>query len=487
MERKDLSLEQEFALQLFENGENVFLTGPGGTGKTCLIKLMTKKLNKKTVICAMTGCAAILLNCGAITLHSWSGIRLGKGTSEELFKLVSENRNSVKRWRNTQALILDEVSMLSKKLFDTLDLIGRRLRNQPNIPFGGIQLVFVGDFYQLPPVGNKDDESSMFCFESNRWYETFPLDNHVQLTTLYRQNDAEYKNILNNIRIGNITPTIVQRLNSCVNRKFDKNEHNGCIPTKLFAIKRKVDEINNSMFNDLEETPHEFDIDKKSDCFTYIESGKPILQDTLNRCKKELNKKKIDMEFDYLINNCPCEQKLVLKVGANVMCTVNLDIENGICNGSIGTVIKIVKHNNIPMPLVQFSNGITRGITCKYWQSEEYPTIAIGQVPLKLAWAMTIHKIQGATLSMAEVDIGSSIFECGQTYVALSRVQSLKGLYLTAFNHSKIFVNNKVRDFYKKIPVIEFEEEIQESKNVTELDLERFKMDDTDIKTIILP
>jgi ATP-dependent DNA helicase PIF1 len=100
---------------------------------------------------------------------------------------------------------------------------------------------------------------------------------------------------------------------------------------------------------------------------------------------------------------------------------------------------------------------------------------------------MTIHKIQGATLSMAEVDIGSSIFECGQTYVALSRVQSLKGLYLTAFNHSKIFVNNKVRDFYKKIPVIEFEEEIQESKNVTELDLERFKMDDTDIKTIILP
>lgn len=495
MERKDLSLEQEYAFQLFENGENVFLTGPGGTGKTCLIKQMVKRQNKKVVVCAMTGCAAMLLGCGAITLHSWSGIRLGKGSKEDLFKLVSENKNSIKRWRSTETLILDEVSMLSKKLFDALDLIGRRIRNNPTKPFGGIQLIFVGDFYQLPPVGSKDDESSLFCFESSKWYESFSIENHIQLTTLYRQHDTEYKNILNNIRIGKVTKENIDTLNLCVNKTFDKEKNNGCVPTKLFAIKRKVDEINNSMFKDLQEEPYEFEIEKKNDCFTFLESGKPILSDILNKCKKELNKKKIDMEIEYLKNNCPCEETLILKKGANVMCTVNLDIDNGICNGSIGTVIKIVNHGKGNIPLIQFSNGIIRPITYKYWQSEEYPTIAIGQIPLKLAWAMTIHKIQGATLSMAEVDIGTSIFECGQSYVALSRVQSLNGLYLTAFNHNKIFVSSKVKDFYQEIPIIEFEEDEPKIQNdegsITGIgDLERFKMDANDIddiKTIILP
>jgi ATP-dependent DNA helicase PIF1 len=134
-------------------------------------------------------------------------------------------------------------------------------------------------------------------------------------------------------------------------------------------------------------------------------------------------------------------------------------MDNGICNGAIGVIQDFVPHAGVPMPIVLFSNGIKMQIPFKYWQSEEFPTLAIAQIPLRLAWAMTIHKIQGATLPMAEIDIGLSIFECGQTYVALSRVQSLEGLYLCGFDPSRIKVHPKVRDFYNTIPLVEYEEE----------------------------
>jgi ATP-dependent DNA helicase PIF1 len=147
-----------------------------------------------------------------------------------------------------------------------------------------------------------------------------------------------------------------------------------------------------------------------------------------------------------------CNQVLRLKKGAAVMCTFNLDMENSICNGSQGIVIDIIDTCTPPLPVVRFSNGITRTIQPKYWQSEEYPKIAIGQYPLCLAWALTIHKIQGATLTMAEMDIGQSIFEYGQTYVALSRIKSLDGLYLSDFQSERIAANPKVVAFYNTIP-----------------------------------
>jgi ATP-dependent DNA helicase PIF1 len=157
------------------------------------------------------------------------------------------------------------------------------------------------------------------------------------------------------------------------------------------------------------------------------------------------------------------------------MCTVNLDIENGICNGTTGIIIDFqTRLGGIPVPVVKFANGIQKTMEIQYWQSEEYPSIAIGNFPLRLAWAMTIHKIQGATLSMAEMDIGKSIFEKGQTYVALSRVQSLHGLYLSDFDPKNIRANPKVTEFYDKIPSVEYE--IEEEK---ELHFEDFAYNDT--------
>jgi len=455
MNRHLLSLEQEYALQVFESGSNVFITGPAGTGKTCLIHQIiasAKNRGKDIRVCAMTGCAAILLGCNATTLHSWSGIRLGRGSAVEIMDFVLNNRYSLCNWIKTDILVIDEVSMLSMRIFDVLNLIGQEARSKKS-PFGGIQLVFTGDFHQLPPV---DTSETPFCFESNDWYTAFPLSQHIELTTLFRQKDPVYKAILNNVRVGTLDSNDIQVLNQCLHREYKKEDNNGCVPTKLFATKHKVDLTNREMFDALEGVTYEFQCIQKSDCMSYLDTGKTISHESLLKCKRGMTPKAKEYELEYLMTNCPVDRILVLKKGANVMCTSNLDVNNGICNGSIG----IIEEFEGSLPRVLFSNGVRRLMDVKYWQSEEYPVIAVGQIPLRLAWAMTIHKIQGATLSMAEIDVGSKIFEYGQTYVALSRVQSLEGLYLSGFNPSKIKAHPKVRAFYAKIPKVELEEYI---------------------------
>ena len=498
MNRSQLSLEQEYSLQLFEAGNNMLITGPAGTGKTCLIKqIMASSIQakKKFQICAMTGCAAIILGCNAVTLHSCSGIRLAKGTVEEIYNSVKNNKKLIQKWKTTQVLVVDEVSMMSKRIFDILNFIGKKIRGDAR-PFGGIQLIFTGDFYQLPPVSGLEPGSGEFCFESADWETTFSWDNHVELKTVFRQKDPVYKEILNGIRVGNvISAENIAVLNSCLQRPFDKSKHNGCVPTKLFAINRKVEEINQQMFQAIDEPCIEYPFIKKKDCITYSDSFKAIGHETLMKCRRDLTLQKIDSELEYLINNCPCERILCLKKGANVMCTVNLDMDAGICNGSIGIITDFVPSvgGSPPIPIVLFSNGITRQMPLKYWQSEEYPTLAIGQIPLRLAWAITIHKIQGATLPMAEIDIGNTIFEYGQSYVALSRVENLEGLYLSGFRPDKIKVHPAVKEFYKKIPLIEYEEdeveeeeEIKESDLKNELQFEEYAYNPNDVKTIFI-
>ena len=484
-----LSPEQTYALQSFENGNNLFITGPGGTGKTFLIQHLIKNaLERKKIIqvCALTGCASLLLNCNARTIHSWSGIKNGRGDFDKILESIFKNKNISKLWKTIDILVVDEISMLSKRLFDLLDMIGRRVRRNPHKPFGGIQVVFTGDFYQLPPVGNTDEvDSSNFCFESDKWDETFSLENHIELITIFRQKDPIFQSILSNIRKGKVEKADMEILQKHVDREFRPEEHNGCIPTKLFPTKIRVEEYNKYMFDKLEGQSYDYNYIIKTKCKTFLETNRPIPSEDIERCS-HLSKTVEQREIEMLTSNSPCIPLLSLKKGAIVMCTTNLDLENGICNGSIGIITDFQMKMGIPVPVIQFSNGIKREIPIQYWQSEEYPTIAIGQFPLCLAWAMTIHKIQGATLSMAEMDIGRSIFENGQTYVALSRVQSLDGLYLSHFYPQNIKVNAKVAAFYANIPEVEYEveEEVKEETQEKELDFESFSYIPTPDETI---
>ena len=179
-----LSPEQQYAFEKFKQKENLFITGPGGTGKTKLIEYLVKhgkSTGQVVQVCAMTGCATILLNNNARTLHSWSGIRLAKGSKHLVIGNVLKNKSACAAWRKVKILIIDEVSMMSLKIFEILEETARITRKN-SLPFGGIQVIFTGDFYQLPPVGNAGEpETEMFCFESPSWTRIFTKSNHIEL------------------------------------------------------------------------------------------------------------------------------------------------------------------------------------------------------------------------------------------------------------------------------------------------------------------
>ena len=441
------SEEQQIAFDKYIQGQNIFITGPGGTGKSALIKHLKQDADirgKHIQVCALTGCAAVLLECKAKTLHSWSGIGLGKGPIEQLIKKVQKNKHSKALWKETDILVVDEVSMMSLKLFETLDAIGKSVRKDRR-PFGGLHLIFSGDFYQLPPVGDKDDlDTSKFCFESEFWFTTFQKENHIQLQKIFRQNDPVYQSILNQVREGRLKRSTNDILMNQVNKTIDKTVT--IKPTKLFPTRNKVDSINASEMDKLEGTELEFKIKYHGDLEM---TAKERLQRT------QFTPEQIKNELQYLKGNLRCDENIRLKIGSQVMCIVNIDLSNGemLCNGSQGLVVRFSPDGS---PMIRFSKKHDKkdsgfDITMNYhiWPSETIPGVGVSQLPLILAWALTIHKAQGATLDVAEIDAGSNIFECGQTYVALSRVKSLEGLYLTSYDANKIRINKKVQEFYQ--------------------------------------
>ena len=437
------SEEQQIAFDKYIQGQNIFITGPGGTGKSALIKHLKQDADirgKHIQVCALTGCAAVLLECKAKTLHSWSGIGLGKGPIEQLIKKVQKNKHSKALWKETDILVVDEVSMMSLKLFETLDAIGKSVRKDRR-PFGGLHLIFSGDFYQLPPVGDKDElDTSKFCFESEFWFTTFQKQNHIQLQKIFRQNDPVYQSILNQVREGRLKRSTNDILMNQVNKTIDETVT--IKPTKLFPTRNKVDSINASEMDKLEGTELEFKIKYHGDLEM---TAKERLQRT------QFTPEQIKNELQYLKGNLRCDENIRLKIGSQVMCIVNIELSNGemLCNGSQGLVVRFSQDGS---PMIRFSkkdSGFDITMNYHMWPSETIPGVGVSQLPLILAWALTIHKAQGATLDVAEIDAGSNIFECGQTYVALSRVKSLEGLYLTSYDANKIRINKKVQEFYQ--------------------------------------
>ena len=463
-EYETLSIDQKYAFAKFQQGSNIFITGPGGTGKTRIIQFLVSHMKQSGInyqVCALTGCAAVLLQCNAKTIHSWSGIKLGKGAKDQIVYRIMRNATLAKAWRNIQVLVVDEVSMMSFKMFELLDEIGRTIRKSP-LPFGGIQLVFTGDFFQLPPIPDAGDPfTASFCFESPRWALTFPLESCIELKTMFRQTDPVYIEILKQIRQGYIDVEYADMLHKCVKRGYNPEKYGGCTPTKLFPVRSKVDAVNNAMFLKLDGPEHVFEYTYSKNNATYLDNGKLLSAEDTLKCNR-LTQKDIEIETDALLMTIQTAKTVSLKKGAVVMCTTNISIEDGICNGSQGVVIDFVESSNrecagMLVPLVKFSNGRIMRISPQQRQSVDFPSISVSQIPLCLAWALTIHKIQGATLHMADIDIGRTIFEYGQTYVALSRIRSLDGLFLSEFYPQRIKANPTVIAFYESFPDISHE------------------------------
>ncbi len=455
----ELSKEQQIAFDKYVDGKNIFITGPGGSGKSELIRRIYNHATrnfKDIHVCALTGCAAVLLNCNAKTVHSFAGIGLGNGTIEHLVQKIKQNKFAKNMWRTTEILIVDEVSMMSLKLFDTLNYIGKAMRNNCSRPFGGIQVIFSGDFYQLPPVGNKEEiDTTRFCFESDDWNSVFHRDCQIQLKKIFRQqSDDVFASILNQIRDGKIKRKTNDLLLQYVGRKCDDTD---LVITKLFPTKNKVETINNNKMSELVSEEREY-------VMKYTTNAEPAGK--YEREKTHYSDSEVQFELEYMANNLICDKTIRIKVGAQVMCIINLQSEQGvdICNGSQGTVTGFCEITGCPK--VKYNNGREMVMARHTWTSEKIPGVGIMQVPLILAWALTIHKSQGATLDAAEIDVGSGIFECGQTYVALSRVKSLNGLYLTSFDVTKIKINKKVKAFYEALNMYNNE---SESENLVPL------------------
>lgn len=435
--------KQNEAFECFLNGENLFVTGPGGCGKSYFIGeiFKTAVANGKNIkVTSLTGCSAILLNCKATTIHKWGYLGIGKGDEMSIYRRIVKKKQTA-NYIDTEILVIDEISMLNQHLFEVLDFLCKKIR-KCELPFGGIQIVASGDFFQLPPVcqDQSDLSHSNFCFQSVLWPETFQKEFAFDIN--FRQNDdPEFFDILQEIRVGAPSFDTISSLVKCSTKTYDeKNEVSK--PTRIFPIKKMVDKINQTEIQKL------LDNGEPEQC-EYSVSLKHSNTSISNKSVTETN---VKSEVEHVTKNGVFEEKIVLCIGCQVMCIANIDQELGLVNGSQGVVKSFVVEDGMRFPIVKFDN-IENEIKVKphNWILECNENYSLAQIPLVLSWAITIHKSQGMSIEKAIIDIGSSVFQYGQTYVALSRVKSLNGLYLTKVNAQKIRAHPEVIKFYKKI------------------------------------
>lgn len=469
-----LNPDQQAAFEAVQRGDNIFLTGPAGAGKTFLIRHIlewAQSEKRKISVAALTGCAALLLGFRAKTLHSWAGIGLGRESVDTLIASIKKSPSAKQRWRSTSILIIDEISMLTTELFEKLDAIGRTIR-QKAAPWGGIQLILCGDYFQLPPVvkglSGESFAAGRFAFESPKWAEAKLIP--ICLKRIERQTDSEFQTILNECRIGKPSARAIEILKT---RQGLDWKSQLIRPTLLFSKNSDVDAINEKNLAALNKPLFTYTATTlivPSATAATADSTMPAdpypMPDEIERCVQRLD------------NDAPYSPTLTLCVGCQVMLVTNLDVEAGLVNGSRGVVVDIRRIDNTP--IVQFRHGAPIPVEPKQWVSNDNSRVTRNQIPLRVAYALTIHKSQGSTLDCALVDIGSSTFEYGQAYVALSRVRNLESLYIWNLDPSRIRAHPTVIAFYESLaaeplptralaPVIEtpISEPVPEPKPVT--------------------
>jgi ATP-dependent DNA helicase PIF1 len=466
-----MDADQRRAVELAQSGKSFFLTGAGGTGKSYVIRNIVDALRrdqKDVALTAMTGCASLLLGKGAKTLHSWAGIGLGKETAQSLIVKIRKSK-AKKNWLSADTLVIDEVSMMTPDLLDKLNEIGQGLRKCKSA-FGGLQVILVGDMYQLPPV-NRENSGHHFVFEAETWRKC--IQDSVILRTVHRQSDPVFLKILDEARAGRLSQESIEILETRRNNSWKKLEIK---PTLLFTRRADVEEINMTqllkcqgpdvvfkakvtkkpgLFNrHITELEEKYAVEKMDKNGSYVpelilRKGAQVMLLT-----NQLPKDKVELEGE--IHEIESREKSDDSITTAEWKQMTQELKEdarrrfdgigrGLVNGSRGIVEGFSSDNNYP--IVRFRNGDVHTIKPHSWSSEDIPEIERSQVPLRLAYAITIHKAQGATLDCALIDIGDNTFEYGQAYVALSRVKSLDCLYIWDLQPSAFRVHPKVKAF----------------------------------------
>lgn len=445
-EAPTLSSEQAQIVQAIQSGKNVFFTGPAGTGKSYTLHHLSKYvfpvLPGITRLTASTGIAAI--NIGGTTLHSWACIQLGLLSVRHYATEISRSPRSKRRWTFCKRLIIDEISMIGGTLWTKLEEIGRIVRNDPR-PFGGIQLIVCGDFLQLPAV-----KDSCLITDTKAWKDC--KFQSIELRQVHRQTDPSFIHLLHELRVGRMSEANWKVLESRQGVILP-SEH-GILPTRLYATRRDVAEEN---LCELQKLEGKEELWKAKDWFAPGAQG----------------------SYEKQLDNVQAPKELRLKPGAQVILLCNLDTARNLANGTRGVVIDsaVFGQCTIPgvqncgntmteeekasskaagklRPIVKFSEkGKTwmEMIDSYTWDIYDGLNVVASrtQIPLALAWALTIHKSQGQTLRQAEAAL-SDIFEQGQMYVALSRLQSLDGLSITGLSRTALRTNAKVVKWYRQ-------------------------------------
>lgn len=411
-------MTQAEALSILKTGANVFLTGEPGSGKTHTINQYVQWLRSCGIepsITASTGIAAT--HIGGLTIHSWSGIGVRRDLTKYDLDRIRMNRNVVRRVVNTRILIIDEVSMLSARTLSMVDAVCREMRRSSS-PFGGLQVVLVGDFFQLPPINKRESDEDQesftpaspkeqFSFCASVWDALVP--SVCYLSEQHRQEDAIFLEFLSAIRKNGIAESHKALLRT----RYAPKPKSGI--TQLYSHNANVNEINSEELGRLPGETKTFEMESR---------GPEKLVAALKR-------------------GCLSPETLSLKVGARVMFTKNDIMLHRYVNGTLGMIIGFSKENGFPT--VKTNAGRTLYAEPDEWHIEDSGRVLarIIQIPLRLAWAMTVHKSQGMSLDAAHMDL-SDTFEYGQGYVALSRVRTLAGLSLAGLNVRALEVHPEI-------------------------------------------